>query len=123
MIKRGIKPHLGYWCLPGGVRDEGESLDETAVREVKEETGLDVEVLEELGRVIGPITGNPLTVFLCTQRGGRLRPAPPETTEARWIPYEELSGLQVPRFIMEFLATQDLEQLERRTRSRSPHEI
>ena len=121
MIKRGIEPHRGYWCPPGGVRDEGESLDETAVREVKEETGLDVEVMETLGQVVGPITGNPLTVFLCTPRGGRLRPTPPETTEARWIPYEVLSGLQVPRFIMEFLATQDLEQLERRTISQSPH--
>lgn len=91
MIKRGVKPHLGYRCPPGGVRDEGESLYETSVREVKEETGLDVEVLEELGRVVGPITGNPLTAFLCTPRGGRLRPAPPETTEARWVLYDELS--------------------------------
>ena len=121
MIKRGVKPHPGYWCPPGGVRDEGESLDETAVREVKEETGLDVEVMETLGQVVGPITGNPFTAFLCTPRGGRLRPAPPETTEARWIPYEELSGLQVPGFMMDFLATQDLEQLERRTRSRPQH--
>lgn len=123
MIKRGIEPHLGYWCPQGGVRDEGESLDETAVREVKEETGLDVEVLEELGRVIGPITGNPLTVFLCTPRGGRLRPAPPETTEVRWIPYEELSRLQVPRFMVEFLATLDLEKMEQRASRQSPREI
>ena len=81
MIKRGIKPHLGYWCPPGGVRDEEESLEEAAAREVKEETGLDVEVIETLGQVIGPITRNPLAVFLCTPREGRLRPAPPETTE------------------------------------------
>jgi len=123
MIKRGIKPHLGYWCLPGGVRDEGESLVETTVREVKEETGFDVKVLEELGRVVGPITGNPLTVFLCTPRGGRLRPAPPETTEARWIPYKELSRFQVPRFMMEFLVTLDLEKLEQRTSHQSLREI
>ena len=114
MIKRGIKPHRGYWCPPGGVRDEGESLEEVAVREVKEETGLDVEVMETLGQVVGPITGNLLTVFLCTPTGGRLRSSPPETTEARWFPYDEISRLQVPRFMMEFLATLGLEQLEQR---------
>jgi len=114
MIKRGVKPHLGYWCPPGGVQDEGESLDETAVREVKEETGLDVEVVEELGRVTGPITGNPHSVFLCVLTGGSLRPSSPEATETRWILYEELHQLRVPRFIRDFLATLDLKQLERR---------
>ena len=123
MIKRGIKPHRGYWCPPGGVRDEGESLEEAAVREVKEETGLDVEVMETLGQVVGPITGSPLTVFLCTPIGGSLSPAPPETTEAMWVPYDELSRLQVPRFMMEFLATLDLEQLEQRASHQSPREI
>ena len=117
MIKRGVEPHLGYWCPPGGVRDEGETLRETAMREVKEETGLDVEVVEELGRVIGPITGKPHSVFLCTLTGGSLRLDPLETKEARWIPYEELSRLLVPRFIREFLATLNLRELERRASS------
>ena len=31
-----------YWSLPGGVMEAGESLDQTAIREVKEETGLDI---------------------------------------------------------------------------------
>lgn len=119
MIKRGVEPHLGYWCPPGGVRDEGESLDETARREVKEETGLDVEVVEELGRVIGPITGNPHSVYLCAQTGGSLRPGRPEVTDVRWIPYEELTGLLVPRFIIDFLDSLDLRRLERRASPKS----
>lgn len=114
MIERGVPPHLGYWCPPGGVRDEDESLDETARREVKEETGLDVEVVKELGRVIGPVTGNPHSVYLCAQTGGILRPSLPEATDVRWIPYEELDGLLIPRFIRDFLDSLDLRHLERR---------
>lgn len=34
----------GYWSLPGGAREIGEMLEQTAVREVKEETGLDVTI-------------------------------------------------------------------------------
>lgn len=45
MIKRGKPPRQGDWSLPGGAQKLGEVVDETARREVREETGLDVEVL------------------------------------------------------------------------------
>jgi ADP-ribose pyrophosphatase YjhB (NUDIX family) len=49
LIKRGIKPYKGMYCLPGGKHEEGEKIEETAKREVKEETALDVELKEILG--------------------------------------------------------------------------
>ena len=113
MIKRGVEPHLGYWCPPGGVRDEGEPLKDTARREVKEEIGLDVEVVEELGEVIGPITGDLHSIYLCAPTGGSLRPSRPEVAELRWVPYQELSELLVPPFIRRFLESLDLRNLER----------
>jgi ADP-ribose pyrophosphatase YjhB (NUDIX family) len=49
LIKRGIEPYKGMPCLPGGRHKEDERIEETAKREVKEETGLDVELKEILG--------------------------------------------------------------------------
>ena len=40
------------WCLPKGIVEEGESLKETAVREVKEETGLSGQVIDKIGDII-----------------------------------------------------------------------
>ncbi len=44
----------GRWCLPGGGMDPGESADETCVREVLEETGLDVQVTRLVGIYTSP---------------------------------------------------------------------
>lgn len=42
LIERGNFPYKGYWCHPGGFIDEGETTHEAAVRELKEETSMDV---------------------------------------------------------------------------------
>ena len=46
LIRRGSEPLKGHWSLPGGLLEVGESLEEGVRREVREETGLEVEVLE-----------------------------------------------------------------------------
>jgi 8-oxo-dGTP diphosphatase len=46
LIQRGHEPSKGNWSLPGGVLELGESLTEGVVREVEEETGIKVEVIE-----------------------------------------------------------------------------
>ena len=69
MIQRGTEPDRGRWSLPGGRVELGETDEEAAVREVREETGLDVEVI---GAAIGgvdlslPLGGVAAVVdFLC----------------------------------------------------------
>ena len=49
LIKRATVPFVGYWALLGGRLDAGETVEQTVVREVKEETGLDVEVVCKVG--------------------------------------------------------------------------
>ena len=49
LIKRSTVPFKGYWALPGGRVDPGETVEQTIVREVKEETGLAVAVVSKIG--------------------------------------------------------------------------
>jgi ADP-ribose pyrophosphatase YjhB (NUDIX family) len=49
LVKRDTVPFKGYWALPGGRMDPGETIERTIVREVKEETGLDVAVVCKVG--------------------------------------------------------------------------
>jgi 8-oxo-dGTP diphosphatase len=49
LIKRSTPPFVSYWALPGGRVDSGETVEQTIVREVKEETGLDVAVVRKIG--------------------------------------------------------------------------
>ncbi|MDR2719639.1 MAG: NUDIX hydrolase [Nitrososphaerota archaeon] len=48
-IKRDTLPFKGYWALPGGRMEADEVVEQTCVREVKEETGLDVEIVCKVG--------------------------------------------------------------------------
>jgi len=45
LIKRKIKPFKGFWTIPGGHIDFGETSRESVIREIKEETNIDVEVV------------------------------------------------------------------------------
>lgn len=49
LIKRSTSPFVGYWALPGGRSEPGETAEQTIVREVKEETGLDIAVISKIG--------------------------------------------------------------------------
>lgn len=54
LIKRDTVPFKGYWALPGGRMDPGETIEQTCVREVKEETGLDVVIVRKVGEYHEP---------------------------------------------------------------------
>lgn len=49
LVRRSTQPFKGYWALPGGKVDVGETVEQAVVREVKEETGLDVEIMKKTG--------------------------------------------------------------------------
>ena len=52
LVKRDTVPFKGYWALPGGRMDPGETVEQTIVREVKEETGLDVVIERKIGEYV-----------------------------------------------------------------------
>ncbi len=49
LVQRARSPHRGSWSFPSGFVDAGEGLEEAAVREVREETGLDIRIQRQLG--------------------------------------------------------------------------
>jgi 8-oxo-dGTP diphosphatase len=103
LIRRGQPPLLGEWSLPGGVLECGETLREAVIREVREETGLEVDTSEMLGvyeRVIRSEDGRVryhyvLIDFLCRPAGGELN-AGSDAAEVGWFGGEELPALRLP---------------------------
>jgi ADP-ribose pyrophosphatase YjhB (NUDIX family) len=92
------------WALPGGTMDLGESIGQTAVREVREETGLDVEITGIVGiysdprHIIeysdGEIRQQFNICFSARLLGGTLR-ASNESTEVAWITPQSLEELPI----------------------------
>ncbi len=80
LIRRRFDPMAGRWSIPGGAVEVGERLDEALAREMREETGLDVDVgplVELFDRVTRDDAGRVqyhyvLADYLCYARGGTL---------------------------------------------------
>lgn len=91
LVRRGTEPMLGQWSLPGGVLELGETLTAGVAREVKEETGLDIEVVE-LIELVDRILREQTRIryhyviadYLCRVVGGDLC-AGSDAAAARWI--------------------------------------
>ena len=49
LVRRAIEPKMGFWSYPGGYVDRGETVEDAAIREVKEETNLDIELTGFIG--------------------------------------------------------------------------
>ena len=82
------------WGLPGGRHEPGESIEETAIREAKEETNLDVELGELIGEyMIVSASGQELldvSVFTATVVSGELAPNEGEIAEVGWFDSNDL---------------------------------
>ena len=82
LIRRGCEPLKGEWSIPGGMLELGEELAEGVRRELKEETGLEVEPLEIVA-TFDRITRDGKRVkyhyvivdYVCRLKRGRLKPA------------------------------------------------
>jgi ADP-ribose pyrophosphatase YjhB (NUDIX family) len=91
LVRRGVDPEAGYWSLPSGYVEADELAEEAAVREMKEETGLEIEVDDMLGVYSfgrEPQTGV-LILYAAHATGGQLQ-AGDDAREVRTFAPDEL---------------------------------
>lgn len=93
MIRRRQKEGRLSWALPGGGIEAGESAEQAAVREVAEETALEVKATRVIGSRIHPDTGADMTYVACELVAGEARVEDDEElAEVAWIRLEEIPG-------------------------------
>ena len=111
LVKRDREPAKGQWSLPGGRVETGETLREALLREVREETGIDVEVDGLIGvaeRIVRDDDGDVafhyvILDYVCTPRSTTVK-AGDDASEARWVPVGELADMHLTAGLLEFLA-------------------
>lgn len=96
LVKRKNPPYKDMWALPGGFVEYGETVEEAAIREAKEETGLTVGIVRLLGVYSdpkrdprGPTVG---VVFICKRMGGELK-AESDAKEVKEFSIRDLPSL------------------------------
>jgi mutator protein MutT len=107
--KRKNEPGRGQWSIPGGLVELGESVERTAIREVKEETGLEVENpvhidvvdnidLDEEGKVKYHFV---IIDYLVKLKGGSVE-ASSDAAELRWVPFDDVGKYDLTPTFREF---------------------
>ncbi len=108
LVQRAIEPRLGKWVFPGGYVDRGESLEAAAIRETKEEAGLDVRLTRLVGAYSNPGNMVILVVYAGEVTGGSLQ-TDEENSDIRAfpppeIPWDELAFPSTSQALRDFLS-------------------
>lgn len=116
LVKRGVPPHRGSWCLPSGFEEYDESPEETAVREAKEETNLDIRLLGLYKTYFSdshPGKNTVVHVYLAEAVGGEMKPGD-DATDVGAFPLDDLPAKIAFRAHLEII-----EQIRKRERKSS----
>jgi ADP-ribose pyrophosphatase YjhB (NUDIX family) len=101
--RRSKEPYFGAWVLPGGGVDPFESYSDTAIREAKEELGIEITVegLFDVVEIINPPSEHRIVIYVnCRQLSGNIRPSS-DISEAKYFDKNETwaivrNGLTTP---------------------------
>lgn len=104
LIRRGRPPRAGTWSLPGGHVEDGETPEETVVREVREETGLVVSVVRYLGlyRLRDSNVAFDIHEFQCAPVEEDAS-AGDDAAEVRWVEAADFASLGVTEAVAEVI--------------------
>lgn len=98
LIKRKNDPYKGSWALPGGFVEYGETVESAVLREVKEETGLEVDLITMVGIYSDPDRdprGHTVTIcYLAKKVGGNLK-ADTDASKTNCFKKDEISRLKL----------------------------
>jgi len=107
LVRRAINPGYGLWVFPGGFVDRGEEVERAAIREAREESGLDVR-LDRLVNIYSYPASPIIIVYAATALGGELC-SDEECLEAKLfraeeIPWDDLAFRSTREALREYLA-------------------
>ena len=121
LIKRGTVVFRGYWALPGGKVEAGETVEEAVVREVREETGLKVKILRKIGEYHETGINNGIeydyypTCFLVTLVEGKLSKQKGEIEQIKLFKLNEIPerlAFKHSTMIKDFIQTSRIQKSE-----------
>lgn len=97
MVQEKQPKAYGLWNLPAGRVDVGETIEEAAVREAREETGYEVELIRQVAIFHGSAESSVKHCFEAKISGGELNPPGDEIMDAGWFSFEEIKGIAVDK--------------------------
>ncbi|MBI2326828.1 NUDIX hydrolase [Candidatus Curtissbacteria bacterium] len=100
LIKRIKEPYFGLWCLPGGKMEYGETIEEAIIREIKEESSLDIKFIALRGAVEeilykGKSKIGHFMIWVCETRAQENTAQTKNEGEVRWFTKKELPKIKV----------------------------
>ena len=95
LLVQELQPKVyGLWNLPAGHVDKGESIEHAAVREVKEETGYDVELGDKVDIYHEAVDTPVRHAFVAHIISGELAAQPGEILDAKWLSYDDITAMK-----------------------------
>jgi len=99
LVKRAREPFAGMWAMPGGFQELGEHPSATAVREAKEETGIDIQLVNLLGVYVERMSDDDfrqVTVFIADCAPGSVPHSGDDASACKWFALDGLPDSLLP---------------------------